>query len=123
MMDEDQALTLCIDSLDEIDPNPEYAQEGNPNRGKCYIASIALLKFLGGKDSGYQLYKGNDESEVPHYWVVNRNTGRILDPTRDQYEIMQCDPPYENGHAIGYRGNIRRHEPILNKMNATAAGK
>jgi len=114
-MNDEQALKLCINQLENVVADKKYAVEDNPNRGKCYAASVALLQFLGGKDQGYKLFRGIDDHEIPHYWVES-SEGQILDPTADQYLILGIDAPYESGKSVGYRGNMKRHLPILEGM-------
>lgn len=118
-LQEKRALQLCVESLGAVEPKKDFATPGNPNHGKCYLASIALLQFLGGKEKGYKLCKANDAFNVPHYWVQNSD-GLVLDATADQYEILDSSPPYEDGKGIGYRGNIKAHKPILLQMNEAA---
>jgi len=119
-MDDFQALKLCIGQLKNVVADKKYAVEGNRNRGKCYAASVALLQFLGGKDQGYKLFRGIDDHEIPHYWVENFE-GHVLDPTADQYSLLDIDAPYETGKSIGYRGNMKRHLPILEGMRNSLA--
>ena len=112
---EQSALKLCQSKLELVPADAKYASPNNPTRGKCYLASIALLQFLGGKASGYSLRRGIDTKNVPHYWVQNEQ-GAILDPTADQYRIIGEDPPYTDSRGVGYRGNIKRHLPLLDGM-------
>jgi len=112
---EEKALNACIQSLDFVDADPKFACIDNPSRGKCYVASIALLQFLGGKDAGYSLKTAKDECGVPHYWVENIS-GDVLDPTAEQYTVLGIKPPYEQGDPIGYRGNIKKHLPLLEEI-------
>lgn len=114
-MNDDQALKLCMSQLNLVAADKKYAVNNNPNRGKCYVASVALLQFLGGKDRGYKLLRAIDALNVPHYWVEN-SEGRVLDPTADQYSILGIIAPYELGKSVGYRGNMKRHMPILEGM-------
>jgi len=113
---EEEAIRLCILHLDTIEADKRYSVVGNPMRGKCYLASIALLQFLGGKGNGYSLFKGMDDEGITHYWVASELSA-ILDPTASQYIDFKKQPPYENGRKVGYRGNLKRHRPLLDKMN------
>lgn len=117
-MNDSQALTLCMKQLKSVVADKKYAVKNNPNRGKCYVASVALLQFLGGKDQGYKLLRAIDAENVPHYWVEN-SEGRVLDPTADQYSILGILAPYALGKSVGYRGNMKRHMPILDGMKET----
>lgn len=113
---EKMSLTICTSSLHTVEANPEYAQSGNPSRGKCYLAAVALLQYLGGKGKGYSLCRGMDALGMKHYWVQNADD-QILDPTALQCDVLSCDPPYQTGRRVGFRGNLKRHLPLLNCMN------
>jgi len=111
---EKKALSKCVDSLDSISASLEFADKSNPTRGKCYIASRALLEFLGGKSNGYSLMCAKDLFDVPHYWVAS-GEGVILDPTIAQYKALNITPPYEHGKSVGYRP-MKKHMILLNAM-------
>lgn len=112
---EEDALKKCKLHLVLVDADPRFATPNNPNRGRCYLASIALLQYLGGRDNGYGLMRAVDDLDVTHYWVCSPD-GEVLDPTADQYQNLPYDPPYPTGKRTGYRGNLRKHLPILNRM-------
>jgi hypothetical protein len=116
---EQAALNACKRHLDIVEPHPEYVSSGkfsvgpkdNPSRGKCYIASVAMVEFLGGIKAGYHLVKGTNELG-DHYWVVN-NAGVVLDPTKEQFDIIGAPPPYKIGRKVGRRNNLKRHLPLI----------
>lgn len=64
--------------------------------GHCAVASEALFYLLGGKETGYHLYRAKDEQGISHWWVVNAQ-GVILDSTREQYTDYGLKPPYDKG--------------------------
>ena len=114
---EKEALGKCKTNLDLILAKPEYADSNNPTRGKCYLASRALLEFLGGKDNGYSLMRALDQFDVPHYWVSSAE-GAILDATQAQYKTLGVDPPYKSGKAVGYRP-MQKHRVLLEAMRGS----
>jgi hypothetical protein len=109
-----KALKLCITHLDKVEADPLYADVDNPTRGKCYYASVALLIYLGGAQSGYHLIRAITELGT-HYWVETPRHS-ILDPTQEQFVIMRTPPPYSRGMRVSYRPNYTKHLPILNAM-------
>lgn len=72
----------------------------NPTYGHCYIATEALFYSL--NDSRYAPARGRDDSGVVHWWIVDRATGEILDPTAEQYTSQGLTPPYTQGRCGGF---------------------
>lgn len=120
------ALDRCRAHLDKVEPNADYVGSGkfaagpsdNPSRGKCYLASAALSEYLGGPKGGYSLAKGTDDLG-DHYWVVS-SAGTILDPTREQFDILGAKPPYRGGRKVGRRNTLKKHLPLLEAMRSEA---
>ena len=83
---------------------PEYRRLNlnNPMFGHCYIASEALFYLSGGKASGLAIKRGRDDSNTSHWWLENKETGEILDPTVEQYDMFDLDPPYQVGVRTGF---------------------
>ena len=113
-MNEADALAATIRLLPLVEATPEYADPNNPTRGKCYPAAIALFVFLGGRDKGYRLMRGVDDTGS-HYWVKSPS-GVILDPTAEQFDIMGIGAPYVSGKPTTFRTTVKRHLPILNAL-------
>jgi hypothetical protein len=114
--DEETAVDLCRKHLATVESYRDAPVEGNPTRGKCYVASVALLEYLGGIKAGYHLNKGIDENG-DHYWVTSR-AGTILDPTIEQFEILGIKPPYKVGKKVGRRNTLKKHLPLLEAMRS-----
>ena len=72
----------------------------NPTYGHCYVASEALFYSLA--DARYTPVRARDEVGVVHWWIVDKQTGEILDPTAEQYTSKGLKPPYERGRAGGF---------------------
>ena len=49
------------------------------------------------------LYRGLDDENLYHWWVVDR-TKKIIDLTSEQYTLLGRTPPYENGTKAGLLG-------------------
>lgn len=121
---EEAALEVCRINLDKADAHPDYVGSGkfavgpevNPSRGKCYVASAALCEFLGGPKGGYHLAKATNHLG-DHYWVVNDDKV-ILDPTKEQFDIIGEAPPYGDGRRVSRRNTLKRHLPLLEAMRA-----
>ncbi len=111
---EKEALSVCIANLDKIGTYRDKPIDGNPTRGKCYLASAALHEFLGGAKAGYHLTKAIDKNG-DHYWVTT-DQGSILDPTKAQFDLMNEAPPYRKGKNVGRRNNLKKHLPLLEAM-------
>ena len=74
----------------------------HPLEGHCYIATEALFHILPDKENWKPMVASyNDEGgKATHWWLVNRTTGKILDPTREQYGDKI--PPYHLGKGTGF---------------------
>lgn len=113
---EAEAVACCIRHMDKCESYRDKPTEDNPMRGKCYVASVALLEYLGGVPKGYHLTKGEDK-HGDHYWVEN-NHHVVLDPTEEQFKIMGIDPPYGSGRYVGRRNTFKQHLSLLEAMRA-----
>lgn len=66
--------------------------------GQCYVASEAVYHLLGGKRAGWVPVNLTTKTG-PHWYLRNRNTGQIVDPTAGQFA---CELNYARGRAIGF---------------------
>lgn len=73
---------------------------GNPMFGHCYIATEALFHLL--KDTRYAPMRGRDDAGIVHWWLIDKETGKVLDPTSEQYTSKGLTPPYANGKSGGF---------------------
>lgn len=75
-------------SRDLLKPSHKNALEqatGNScTAGHCYAASEALHYMLGGKEAGWDPQVVHHEGGT-HWYLKNRHSGRIIDPTSDQF--------------------------------------
>lgn len=96
------------------------ASETNPTAGHCYHAAEALYHLLGGNLKGWVPHRVRESDGMTHWWLKNRETGKIADPTADQYRSLGEEPPYQLGRAGGFltkRPSKRAHE-IIRRVNA-----
>jgi hypothetical protein len=93
----------ALEELDKLDKRTgshwrelnEYS--GEPSTGFCRFTVGAIYGLLGGPKSGLKIMGcqveaayGGDQNW--HYWLLNKATNKIIDPTRDQ---MPEDFPYD----------------------------
>jgi hypothetical protein len=74
-------------------------------RGHCAAATEAAYHLFGKKKSGYQPYVWKDSAHNgtnTHWWLFNRKTGALVDPTAEQ---IDGDPTriYHRGHHQNFR--------------------
>lgn len=102
-----------------LTPDLKYRryQIGNkhPLYGYCYVASEALYHALGGKDSQWVPVCGKLDGDT-HWWLRNRSTGELLDPTEEQLEFPA--EVYATGVPKGFltAAPSRRAKSLLEKI-------
>ena len=69
--------------------------------GHCYIASEAIFHNFGGKEK-WAAYTGRDHNNGTHWWLKNKETGEIIDPTKEQYTSLNIPPPYDKGRPCAF---------------------
>jgi hypothetical protein len=96
------------------------ANKCNPMHGHCYVASEALYHGLGDERAGYVPVRGRDDAGIVHWWLKNRETGEILDPTAMQYTSLGMEPPYSRGTPAGFltRDPSQRARTILERIKS-----
>lgn len=92
-------IATCL-SDDLLHKDYKAQKKGNALAGHCYVASEALY-WLGAKEKGYTPHFVAF-SESRHWYLKNKESGEILDPTADQFNRPV---PYQNGRAIGFLTN------------------
>lgn len=90
----------------------------NPTAGHCYHAAEALYHLLGGIGCDWVSYRVRESDGMTHWWLKNRKTGKIADPTADQYRSLGEEPPYPAGRAGGFltRQPSKRAQEILDRI-------
>jgi hypothetical protein len=95
-----------------------WKKQTHPLEGHCYIATEALYHLLSDKENWKPMCASytDEEGKATHWWLVNRNTGRILDPTKEQY--LPDEPPYHLGWGTGFltKKPSKRAQVIIDKL-------
>lgn len=86
------------DALTDELRKPEYRGKSPCTAGHCYVASEAIHEMLGGEHSGWQPMHVKHEGG-PHWFLMHKTTGRILDPTADQF---RTSVPYDKAIPKGF---------------------
>lgn len=71
--------------------------------GHCYIATEALWHLQGKDRFKWQPMVASyidNNIKCTHWWLTNKKTGKILDPTKEQYYPNK--PPYHLGRNAGF---------------------
>jgi hypothetical protein len=88
-------------------------------KGHCYIATEALFHLLKDNKRWKPMCASyNDEhGKATHWWLVNKDNGNILDPTKEQY--LPDEPPYHLGRGCGFltKNPSKRAKIIINRVN------
>ena len=96
-----------------------WREQSNPLEGHCYVAAEALYHALPDKQNWKPICASyNDEiGKCTHWWLQNKKTGEILDPTKEQY--YPDSPPYYLGRGSGFLTKFpsKRAQFILNSIN------
>ena len=92
--------------------------------GNCYPAAEAVYHAAGGKRAG--LTPAQVEHEGQSHWFVRGKSGRVYDPTADQFETPV---PYDEGVGRGFltkrpsrRGKAMAHEAGM-RINGSQDGR
>jgi hypothetical protein len=92
-------------------------QQEHPLEGHCYIAAEVLWHSLGKNNYKPICASYSDEKgKCTHWWLVDKKTNNILDPTAEQYHPEK--PPYELGRGCGFltKEPSKRAKIVLNRM-------
>lgn len=106
----EENLKLVVDSIRRnlsIDLLPKKMQDRNINGGSngtfghCHTAAGVIYKIFGPKN--VHMHRALDDEGIYHWWVVDKS-GKIIDPTSEQYTLLGRVPPYDNGQKSGMLG-------------------
>jgi hypothetical protein len=87
--------------------------------GHCAVAAESAYHILGGKVNGWvpmvlpRYVMGNNT----HWWIKNKDTGEIFDPTVEQWGDEKC--PYHLGMGCGFmtRQPSKRAKILIDRIN------
>ena len=106
----EENLKLVVDSIRRnltIDLLPKKMQDRNINGGSngtyghCHTAAGVIYKIFGPKN--VHMYRALDDEGIYHWWIIDKN-GKLIDPTSEQYFLLNRIPPYANGNKAGLLG-------------------
>lgn len=115
---------LCLKIANVLSPDllkKKYVCINKTNfmHGHCYAATEALYYLIGRDESGFAPIRGKDPDGITHWWLQNKKTGEILDPTHEQYTSIGKSPPYESGRYGGFLTNkpSKRAAEIIRRLS------
>tara|TARA_R100000655_G_scaffold109123_1_gene162760 strand:+ start:48 stop:431 length:384 start_codon:yes stop_codon:yes gene_type:complete len=88
----------------------------NPMYGHCYVATETLYHLL--KDKNFKPHYGKDEDNITHWWLQD-NHKNIIDVTKEQYTILNKEPPYNNGKRGAFLtlNPSKRSKILMDRIN------
>ena len=92
---------LTIDLLPKNMRHRNAFGGSNNSYGHCHTVSGCIYKFFGPKN--VHMYRGLDDEGLYHWWVVDKS-GKIIDPTHEQYTLLGKVPPYDKAEKQGMLG-------------------
>jgi len=108
---------------DLLEPKYRKQSEGqHPTFGHCASATQAAYYMLGGKKSGYVPQVAKEDDGTTHWWLRHRQTGHVIDPTKEQYTSQGEKPPYDLGRGCGFPNPnpdapSRRGQEIIDRIS------
>ena len=112
---------------DLLKPKYRKMSEGeHPTFGHCGSATQAAYYMLGGEESGYVPQVANLGDGTTHWWLRHRDTGHVIDPTKEQFTSKGKKPPYDLGRGCGFSNPnpdvpSKRGQEIINRIRGRAA--
>lgn len=92
---------LTIDLLPKKMQERNISGGSNGTYGHCHTAAGVIYKIFGPKH--VHMYRALDDEGLYHWWVVDKS-GKIIDPTSEQYTLLGKVPPYADGQKAGLLG-------------------
>ena len=121
MVELDKYIEIIHESLSKDLLKKQY-QEDYDNlhftTGHCYIASEAIYHAFGGKEK-WSAYAGRDHNNGTHWLLKNKDTGEIVDPTKEQYTSLGIEPPYDKSRPCAFltRKPSQRAQKLIARVN------
>lgn len=93
-----------------------WQKQSHPLEGHCYVAAEALYHLVGPAWKPCCASYQDEGGRATHWWLEHRETGKRLDPTREQYGEEL--PPYHLGKGSGFltRKPSRRAQIVLDRV-------
>lgn len=95
-----------------------WKNQSHPLEGHCYVAAEALWHLL--KKSNWTpfcaSYIDENGQKATHWWIKNKKTNKIKDPTKEQY--YPDNPPYHLGKPCGFLTNFpsKRAKTVIDRI-------
>ena len=90
--------------------------ESNVNTtGHCYAASEALY-YLTGHSNVWTPQVGKEDNGDTHWWLKNKHTQTIVDPTSTQFTDIGKEPPYHLARGNGFMQQSNRGLTIMKRV-------
>lgn len=102
-----------LPSSDDLRRKP-WRGSSRPTAGHCYVASEVVYHALGGKEAGYTV-EGRVWEESQHWWLRSPS-GKVLDPTWDQFDT----PLQFADYAAGKRRSFLTNHPSKRAVQMAA---
>jgi hypothetical protein len=83
---EEQVIEALYASLspDILHPDTHLPVGAHPHAGHCYTVCEALYHLFPGR---YTPHQGRPRNLTSHWWLVEKETGRVVDPTSAQFDF------------------------------------
>lgn len=118
-MNFDKIIKIIQEELSEDLLKSTYQKIENKHKttGHCYIASEAIFHLCGGKEK-YMAFCGRDFSGGTHWWLLDKENKKIIDPTAEQYFFLNEKPPYDKGKPCGFltKEPSKRCQKLIDKI-------
>jgi hypothetical protein len=95
-----------------------WKEQTHPLQGYCYVAAEVMWHILGKVDWKPMCATYNDtKGRATHWWLVNKYTGKIVDPTKEQF--LPNNPPYSIGRGAMFltQEPSKRAKLVIDKLN------
>lgn len=100
---------------------PKWKNQRHSLEGYCYVAAEVMWHLLGTEDwkpcmASYE----DDRGKTSHWWLENKKTGLIVDPTKEQFTELGKEPPYKIGKGCGFltQRPSKRANKVLDRIYA-----
>jgi len=92
----DKVCSLVKTNLTNDMRSEKYKEhKNNPMFGHCVHSSQAIFWLI---DTAYFIsMRGEDITGELHWWLLDTNTDKIIDATKEQFDMFDYEPPYDSG--------------------------
>lgn len=87
-MEIDILIELVLSSLTDDLLKNKYKSNNQNYSGHCYVATEAIYYLLDDDDKKYYIPSILKINNITHWFLKNRITGDIIDPTKKQFDFI-----------------------------------